>query len=406
MKQGLSKLKSINTGVKIVLIVICLITAIAVPMQMSVKSVSATTVEEIQAAIDALEAEIAISRAEAAKLDRTVSTLQAALAVINNEKTIIQAQIDIYQAQYDQLVIQISDTEKKIQNNKDALGVTLADMYVEEQITPIEMLASSKNIGDFLDKSAYSASIRDQLASTIEEIKALKKSLETKKAKVSKVLNDQKNAKKVLVEKENEQQNLIAETQGQEAAYQQLAAAGESRKKDLMQQQQDIIWAAQHSGGSVTGIPDATKGNYPWGGSGCYVAYNYLGELVSYNGINGDGSDALGYACRQCTSYSAWKVLEYTGNEYRNLGNAGNWPDNVPQSMVHTTPRAHSVGVIGGGQYGHVVWVETDPDASGYIIISQYNDKDNNTGDNSGVGWGNYSKIRVHQSTYNYFIYF
>jgi surface antigen len=256
-----------------------------------------------------------------------------------------------------------------------------------------------------MDKQEYRNSIRNELSNTIKTIKSLKVELEKQQKEVKKTLDDQKNAKKALSQKEAEQQYLLAETQGQEAAYQQLMTDGESKKKELIQQQQDIIWAAQHQGGTVTGISDPSKGNYPWGGGNCYVAYDSWGNLVSYNGLNGNGSDPLGYACRQCTSYAAWKVLEYSGQEYRYMGDAGNWPYSYPQSMVHRTARKNSVGVISAGQYGHVVWVETDPDSEGYIIISQYNDYSNNTGDDSGQGWGNYSKIRVHKSTYNYYIY-
>ncbi len=405
MKINITKKSSTSLPTKIALGFISLVIMISAPIQMMTKTTFATpTVDQLQAQIDALEADIARYHVEAARLNNEALSLQTTLAKLASERAIIQAQIDINQAKYDSLLIKIKDTEKKIKDNKDALGTTIANMYVEGNITPIEMLAGSKNIGDYLDKQEYQSSIRSQLTSTIATIKDLKKSLDAQKIKSEQVLSDQKNAKQALVNKQAEQQNLLDQTQNNEAAYQKLTTDGESKKKSLMQQQQDIIWAAQNSGGTVTGIPDASKGNYPWGGGNCYVAYDGWGSLNSYNGINGDGTDGLGYACRQCTSYSAWKILEYTGREYRYMGDAGNWPRSFGQ--YNTQPRANSVGVIAAGQYGHVVWVETDPDADGYIIVSQYNDYSHNSGDNSGQGWGNYSKIRVHKSTYNYYIYF
>ncbi|MEI7918081.1 MAG: CHAP domain-containing protein [Candidatus Saccharibacteria bacterium] len=407
MKIAISKPNFHSVVTKTVLVVISLVIAISAPIQIMTKDASAdTSVSQLQAQIDALEQDIANYHAQAAQLNNEAQTLQTALAKLASERAIIQAQIDINQANYDSLLVQIKDTEKKITDNQDALGSTIADMYVDGNVTPIEMLASSSSISDYMDKQEYQTSIRNQLTTTISTIKNLKKSLVDKKAEVVKVLEDQNSAKNALVAKESEQQSILDQTQNSEAAYQKLSADGESKKKDLVQQQQAIIIAAQNRGGTVTGIPDATKGNYPWGGGNCYVAYDGWGNLMSYNGINGDGSDGLGYACRQCTSYAAWRILEYTNRSYRYLGDAANWPNNFPDSMVHTTPRANSVGVISAGQYGHVVWVETDPDADGYIIISQYNDYSHNSGDNSGLGWGNYSKIRVHESTYNYYIYF
>jgi len=191
-------------------------------------------------------------------------------------------------------------------------------------------------------------------------------------------------------------------TQGQEAAYQQLSADSQAARQAAIDEYKEMT-RPRNPGGSV-GISDPSKGNYPWGGDDCYVGTN----LYSYNGVNGDGTDPLGYACRQCTSYSAWKVLEYTGNDYRYWGNAKNWPYSAANYgiPVGDYARANSVGVQTGGQYGHVVWVETDPDAEGKIVISQYNSYYDNTGDSNGPGWGNYSKKIVYASEYDRFIYF
>ena len=85
------------------------------------------------------------------------------------------------------------------------------------------------------------------------------------------------------------------------------------------------------------------------------------------------------------------------------MGNAQNWPQSARNLGLSTgySARANSAGVINGGLYGHVVWVESNPDADGYIIISQYN-----AYDQGGPGWGHYSKKRVKASTYSEFIYF
>jgi len=60
---------------------------------------------------------------------------------------------------------QIEENQRKIEENKEALGVIIADMYVDDNITPLELLASSKNIGDYVDKQAYRESIQDTLTS-------------------------------------------------------------------------------------------------------------------------------------------------------------------------------------------------------------------------------------------------
>jgi surface antigen len=262
------------------------------------------------------------------------------------------------------------------------------------------MLASSNNIADYVDKSSYQSSISDELQSTISTINKLKQSLETKQVDVKRVLGEQQLAKQALVEKEAEQQLVLNETKGQEAAYNTLTADREQKKGELHRQQQAAIEAAMSRGGggfSSSVIGDSSKGGYPWE-SGCWLNAN----AWSFGGVNGNGTDPLGYGCRQCVSYTAYKVGARTGNYPRFWGNANMWPSSARSAGYQTgsTPRENSVGIIMDGQYGHSVWVES-VNSDGSLIISQYNYY--NAG---GPGWGNYSKMRVSAATYDTFIYF
>ncbi len=105
--------------------------------------------------IRALQADMSRYQTEADRLNAEATTLANALAQLTNEKNALQSQVDLSQAQYDKLVIQIAETEKQIKDNQDALGTTIADLYIDDDISPIEMLASSQNIGDFLNKQDH-----------------------------------------------------------------------------------------------------------------------------------------------------------------------------------------------------------------------------------------------------------
>lgn len=352
--------------------------------------------------IRAIQREIDAYQNEAQKFRDQANNLGAQLNLLSNERARIQGQITLSQAQYDKLKQQIQETEQKVKENQVALGSTIADLYVSDTISPLEMLASSKNVGDYVDKQEYRTSIRDQLTQKIEKIRTLKKALENQKNDVERVLGDQTNARNALAAKEAEQQQLLSATQGQESAYQRLSTESSSRKLEIQEQQQAAIEAAMRraSGGSsaINVLPgDPNKGGYPWE-TGCYVD----GNAVSHGGYNGNGSDPLGYGCRQCVSYTAYKVGARTGHYPRYWGNANQWPGSARASGYQTgsTPRENAVGVISAGQYGHVVWVEA-VNGDGTIDISQYNYY--NAG---GSGWGHYSKMRVSASTYDTYIYF
>lgn len=350
-----------------------------------------TKARDFEAEIRAVQSQIDQYNAEALRLSAEADSLQNRVSQLNSEKLAIQAKIDLTQAEHDKLVEDIKANEKKIANNQQALGKTMADMYVDDEISPLEMLASSNNIADYIDKQTQRSSIRDTLTRTIAEIKRLKEELEQQRTKVQQLLEDQTNQRNLLASKQAEQQSLLDNTKGQEAAYQKLSAEGQAKRRELERQQQVEI-ARRYAGAGGTAVAgDPGKGGYP----------NNLASSDYYNPI----VDPWGMYSRQCVSYTAWRVYQKNGYMpyWGGRGNANQWPGNADRAGISrgSTPRAGSVGVIMAGQYGHTVWVES-VNSDGTINISQYNEL--NAG---GPGWGHYSeRYNVNPRTYDTFIYF
>ncbi len=369
--------------------------AIATPLQMMPTARANDfdrRISEIQAQIDGYQAQASQLAGQAESFQRELNSLSA-------QKNVIQAQVDLKQAEHDKLVAEIAANEVKIADNQDALGTTIADLYVSSKVSPLEMLASSTSISDYVDKESYKNAVKDNLTSTIDSIKRLKRELETKKKDVDRVLAEQQFARNELAAKEYQQAQLVSQTRGQEAAYRGLVSQREGQKLELQKQQQAAIEAAaRRAGGTINILPgDPNKGGYPWE-AGCWVDAN----AWSHGGADGNGGDPLGYGCRQCVSYTAYKVGAKTGNYPRYWGNANQWPGSARAAGYSTgvTPRANAVGVISAGAYGHVVWVEA-VNGDGTVDVSQYNYF--NAG---GAGWGHYSKMRVSAATYDTYIYF
>ena len=389
MKLRTTTPASISKIAKIALFVMILMTVIGIPIQMSQK----VSADEYDDRINALQQDITKYQAEGARLNSEAATLQSALAQITNQKSAIQTQIDLSQAKYDQLVVQIAETEKKILDNQNALGKTIADLYVDDKISPIEMLASSKNIGDYMDKQEYRSSVRNELIATISKIKDLKKQLDTDRVEVEKILADQKSQRDSLVAKENEHQTLIQKTQGQEAGYQQLisnsqAAIAEAKATQI------LVNSRFNSNGGFTIINSGSLGDYPWNYSNC--------PMVSYfstGGSNGNGGDGYGYGCRQCVSYVAWKIAKETG-KYYSWGSAVNFTANaVAEGYVEGPAQTGSIAVMDPGKagqsYGHVAWVEAA--SGGMVTISQYNY-------DYGQGYGMYSMMTLSEGAFDHYV--
>lgn len=373
------------------LLTIALMLAATVPMTM----MPTANADDYDQRIAELQQEIDRYQAAASKLGAKADTLQRKLDAIQNEISQIQTQIQLNEAKHRKLVAEIKKTEKEIANNRDALGEVIADLSIEGEVTPLEMLASSKNISDYVDKQTYQESMQDELNATIKRINDLKKQLEEKKQSVETVLANQKRSRAALDQKRSAQQTLVNQTRGQESAYKRLQAKSKEEQLRVMEAQQAAINAASANNGGVAFV-GGSSGGYPWNSGNCYVdAY-----AMSHGGADGNGGDGWGYGCRQCASYAAWKIGQHTGVIPTYLGDAIDFPSSLSNRPQGGVARANSVGVItSGGRPGHVVWVETNPDASGFITVSQYNA-------NYGGGWGNFSRVRVHQSTYNVFIYF
>ncbi len=374
---------------RIGLLTIAVMLAATIPMTMMPKAGA----DEYDRRIAELQREIDRYQSAAQQLGKKADTLQRKLDGIKNEIAQIQTQIQLNEAKHRKLVAEIKKTEKEIAENRNALGEVIADLGIEGEVTPLEMLASSKNISDYVDKQTYQESMQDELNATIKRINELKDKLETQKQNVETVLANQKRSRAALDQKRAAQQNLVAQTRGQESAYKRLQSKTKAEQQAVMEAQQAAIRAASANNGGVAFVGGGS-GGYPWGAGNCPMMGMY-----STGGADGNGGDGWGYGCRQCASYAAWKIGQRTGVIPTHAGNANNFPGSFSNRPQGYEGRANSVGVIMDGQYGHVVWVETNPDANGFITVSQYNA-------NYGDGWGNFSRVRVHQSTYDVFIYF
>lgn len=374
---------------------------------------SPAAARDFDAEIKAVQKQIDTYNSQAAELSRQADTLKNRVDQLNRDKATIQAKIDLTQAKYDKLVADIKDNEDKIAENQQLLGRIMADMYIDDDISPLEMLASSDNIADFIDRQANRSSIRDSISRTIGEIKDLKKKLEGQRDEAKQNLEDQTNQRNLLAEKQAEQQKLLSDTKGREAAYQELSAKSRAKKDKILEEQAAYMASLIPQGTAVPGDPN--KGGYP----DHLANSNYYSPVV----------DQWGMYSRQCVSYTAWKVHQKTGNMpyWGGRGHAWQWGfsgwmhgDGTKASYNtgrwHTsnaeaygfasgsTPKVDSVAVRNanpgaGDPYGHVAWVEQV--SGNKVYISQYNWY--NAG---GAGWGHYSEMWVDASFFQSYIYF
>lgn len=353
-------------------IIALVVSLVALP----VTQVSADSFDE---KIRALQQEVSKYQDEAGALRAQAASLQNELNALRAEMSALQKQIDLKEAELEKIKDTIVKTEERLENQKKLLAGNLRAMYLEGQISPLEMVASSKSISDYIDKQEYRNKIRDQVQRNISDIRQLKEDLAKQKVDAERVLADQKGQKEVLAAKQSEQANLLAQTQGQEAAYQRLSREKNAEIAALRAAQA----ALNRSAGGKLVPGDPNKGGYPakWANA----------PLDAF-------LDNWGMYTRQCVSYAAYRVwasgrhMPYWGGP-DGMGHGGNaklWPNNARDGWRNggvpiptgTEPRVGAVAIDTRGTYGHAMYVEAVL-PNNMIYVSQYN-----------YGWaGEYSEM-------------
>lgn len=324
---------------------------------------SAVFARDYDAEIRAKEREAQQYNTEANRLGAVAGTLQGAVDELNAQIGAIQSQIQASQKKHDDLVAQIAKNEKLIEQNRQALGAILSDMYVDDQISPLEMLASSASIGDYIDKQEQRSVLRQGLSDKIQEIKDLQQQLEEDKKSVEDVLRDQEAQRTQLASKQAEQQKLLSDTKNDQNAYAAMAAEKNAEISTLRAQQAaENLRRLQQSGWSGA-IPAPSPGN------GGYPAVWANAPLDAY-------IDNWGLYTRECVSYVAWKVAS-TGRYVPHFGGRGHayqWPTTTAGHGIAngSTPKVGAAAVQYGGPYGHVMYVEA-VHGDGTITVSDYN---------------------------------
>ncbi len=330
--------------------------------------------------IKALNQQNAQNQQAASALQVQVDSYQDALNKLQAQIDVVHAQISANQAKQADLQRQITDAETELAKQKALLGEDIKQMYLDGQISTLEMLASSKDLSDFVDKQEYQTAVQDKIKDTLDKVTALKLQLKSQKDAVDQLLKDEQDMNTQLATDHDKQNELLGYTQAQKDQYAQQIKTNNANIAELRRQQ--FIANARFIGGTP-GTGPACGGGYlaKW----CEVPQDTV-------------LDDWGMWNRECVSYTAFKVaasgrhMPYWGG----YGNANQWDDNARASgiPVDGNPRAGDVAQTDAGGLGHVMYVEYVY-GDGTIYISQYN---------AGLD-GRYSEKRISAAGLN-FIHF
>ncbi len=305
--------------------------------------------------IAALREKVKQTQQAAAQKAAEANSLKTKIASIEAQIYAAQTALNLTSSQIANTQAEIDKANRDLDRQKEILKDNLRLVYKQGEISPLELVASSKNLSDFVAQSQYLSAIKNKINSNLRKIEQLKEELKLKQSQLNALAEQQKGTYDQIAAQRAEQQSLLARTKGEEANYNAVAAEDNKKIASLRQQQAAVI-AAYSSNVSYGGT-----GGYPWANVNPFPSY-----VV----------DSWGMYARQCVSYTAWKVassgkrMPYWGGR----GNANQWDDNARAEglQVDTSPSVGDIAVSNAGPYGHVMYVERI-NGNGTVHVSQYN---------------------------------
>lgn len=316
--------------------------------------------DQYQDQINALQTENANNRAALDGLESQAESYADAILKLQQQIDGLQHSIDENMKLQADLQRQIAEAQAEIDRQRAILASDVKAMYVDGNPSSLEILATSKNLSDFVDKQEYRSRVQSKLQDTLKKIGDLQKQLQVQKAKVESLIKDMQIQQSQLNADRAKQAELLNLNEQQQADYNAQIKANSSKVAELRAQQAAANRRLSGSGGGVQ-AGDPGHGGYP----------------TKYDTAPQDSLvDKWGMYNRECVSYTAWKVEQTFGYMpyWGGVGNANQWPGNAARAGIPTgsTPRVNSVAVWNVGYYGHVMWVEA-VNSDGSIWISQYN---------------------------------
>ena len=313
-----------------------------------------------------LQKQNSASRSTLSVLKEQAASYQDAIAILQSQINALQQVINDNLAKQQALQAEIEKNQLELARQRGLLGQDIKTMYIDGEPSSIEVLATSKNLSDFVDKEEYRSSVQTKIQETLKKITLLQQELSRQKQEVDQLLKDQQAQQADLDAKRAQQAGMLSYNQKQQADFNKQISANQTKIGDLRHQQ--ALINAQFNIGNMRGDPG--NGGYP---------------SIWANAAQDSMVDTWGMYNRECVSYAAYMAHQdyLAGKNDRDMpwwggrGNASEWDDNARAAgiRVDSTPTPGAIAINNSGFYGHAMYVASVGTINGQqaIYVQQYN---------------------------------
>lgn len=315
-------------------------------------------------------------------LSAQATTYEGEIALLQSQIAGMENQINATQSSIDQVQAQIAANQVKLAQEKATLDSIIKAMYVDGNLSTLEMLATSNTLSDFVTKEEYQNVVQNQIQATLAQINAIQAQLAQQNTQLNNSLANLQTVNAQLASSEAQEASLLAYNQSQISAYNAQQQSNNSKISQL--QSEEII--ANESGVSRTLLSGGACG-----GSAGGITNTYPASLC--NRAQDSVVDPWHMLNRECVSYTAWMESQQSSvaaqilSEY-SFGNATDWPYAAEKYgsaygvTVSSTPQAGDVAIRPAapsipGDVGHAMYVEGVLSGGSQVLVSQYNENYN-----------------------------
>jgi surface antigen len=331
--------------------------------------------------INQLQSQNQSNQALVNKLASQATSYQQEISLINSNIQSIQKNIANDQYQETVLNNQIIADQNQISLKKVQLADIIRTMYLGQQMTTLEELATSNNLSSYFNKEQYRQIVQDQLNSTIKSISTTESQLLQDKTNLQTKINAANSQNQQLQADQAKVNSLLNLNQTQQNQYNQQIQANQTQIAQL-KQEEILANESENATNSLASVPQGSTlcgGGYP-----AYLCQAPQDSIV----------DQWHMLNRECVSYTAYMAASESPianmllQEY-NFGNADNWPAAAEEYgaqygvVVNNTPSVGAIAIRpaipglyfapGDPDVGHAMYVEKVY-SNGTFLVGEYNE--------------------------------
>lgn len=197
-------------------------------------------IEKLEQETEELKQKIRERQAEAGTLQTAIGDLDVSIEAKTVEIEKKQSELELVELEIEELERQIEEKKVEIDTSMKHLSDTLAQVYMLEQTTQLEIVMASSSFSDFYSNIEYSTNLQEGTQGALDTLQSLKKALDEQHTNLEdkeKELNTKKtelvNARAGLDHEQSEKENLLSETRDDEAKFQQLVEERQSTQSAI-----------------------------------------------------------------------------------------------------------------------------------------------------------------------------